>query len=354
MGGSEEEKGSAGPERVWARVPRGAYAGWLEGWSLMRELKAIPLDEIRAARERIAGTGADTPLVPLNLEDVPAEIYLKLENLQPIGSFKLRGAGNVLQLADRGELRKGVWTASAGNMAQGVAWYARQMGLECTIVVPDHAPETKLEAIRRLGGEIVKVPVADWFQILRDHGYRGMEGFFIHPVSNRHVIAGHGTIGLEILEQLPDVDAVVVPYGGGALSSGIASAIRPQSADVKIYAAEVDTAAPLAPSLAAGRPVEVEYRSTFVDGMGAPFLLPEMWPLVSQLLDGSIVVSLEEIAGAIRLLVERNRVVAEGAGAAPVAAALTGKAGEGKVVCIVSGGNIDTEKLVTILQGQIP
>ena len=325
----------------------------------MRELKPIPLDEIRAARARIAGVGTGSPLLRLNVDDAPAEIYLKLENLQPIGSFKLRGAGNVLQVADREELRRGVWTASAGNMAQGVAWYARQMGLECTIVVPDHAPETKLEAIRRLGGKIVKVPVADWFQILRDHGYRDMEGFFIHPVSNRHVIAGHGTIGLEILEQLPDVDAVVVPYGGGALSSGIASAIRPQSADVKIYAAEVDAAAPLAPSLAAGRPVEVEYRATFVDGMGAPFLLPEMWPLVSRLLDGSIVVSLEEVAGAIlagaiRLLVERNRVVAEGAGAAPVAAALTGKAGEGKVVCIVSGGNIDTDKLVKILQGQIP
>jgi threonine dehydratase len=320
----------------------------------MKAVDPIPLEEIRAARVRIAGVGTDSPLLRLNVDDAPAEIYLKLENLQPIGSHKLRGAGNVLQLADREELRRGVWTASAGNMAQGVAWYARKMGLECTIVVPDHAPETKLEAIRRLGGKIVKVPVADWFQILRDHGYQGMEGFFIHPVSNRHVIAGHGTIGLEIFDQLPDVDAVIIPYGGGALSSGIASALRPLKAGVKVYAAEVDTAAPLAPSLAAGRPVEVEYRSTFVDGMGAPFLLPEMWPLVSRLLDDSIVVSLEEIAGAIRLLVERNRVVAEGAGAAPLAAALTGKAGKGKVVCVVSGGNIDTDKLVKILQGGIP
>jgi threonine dehydratase len=221
-------------------------------------------------------------------------------------------------------------------------------------VVPDHAPETKLEAIRRLGGKIVKVPVADWFQILRDHGYKGMEGFFIHPVSNRHVIAGHGTIGLEILEQLPDVDAVIVPYGGGALSTGIASALRALKSNVKVYAAEVETAAPLAPSLAAGMPVEVEYTSTFVDGMGAPFLIEEMWPLVRQLLDGSLIVSVKEIADAIRLLVERNRVVAEGAGAAPVAAALTGQAGEGKVVCIVSGGNIDTSKLVKILQGRVP
>ena len=321
---------------------------------MIRELEPIPLEEIRAARERIAGVGTDSPLVRLNVEHAPAEIYLKLENLQPIGSFKLRGAGNIMKLADRMQLEKGVWTASAGNMAQGVAWHAREMGLECTIVVPDHAPETKLEAIRRLGGKIVKVPVADWFQILRDHGYRGMEGFFIHPVSNRHVIAGHGTIGLEILEQLPDVDAVIAPYGGGALSTGIASALRALKTSVKVYAAEVETAAPLAPSLAAGMPVEVEYTSTFVDGMGAPFLIEEMWPLVRQLLDGSLIVSVKEIADAIRLLVERNRVVAEGAGAAPVAAALTGQAGEGKVVCIVSGGNIDTSKLVKILQGRVP
>jgi len=321
---------------------------------MIRELEPIPLEEIRAARERIAGVGTDSPLVRLNVEHAPAEIYLKLENLQPIGSFKLRGAGNIMKLADRMQLEKGVWTASAGNMAQGVAWHAREMGLECTIVVPDHAPETKLEAIRRLGGKIVKVPVADWFQILRDHGYRGMEGFFIHPVSNRHVIAGHGTIGLEILEQLPDVEAVIAPYGGGALSTGIASALRALKPNVKVYAAEVETAAPLAPSLAAGMPVEVEYTSTFVDGMGAPFLIEEMWPLVRQLLDGSLIVSVKEIADAIRLLVERNRVVAEGAGAAPVAAALTGQAGEGKVVCIVSGGNIDTSKLVKILQGRVP
>jgi threonine dehydratase len=320
----------------------------------MKQLEPIPLEEIRAAHERVAGVGTHSPLIRLNVDDAPAEIFLKLENLQPIGSFKLRGAGNALQLADSKQLDKGVWTASAGNMAQGVAWYARRMGLDCTIVVPDHAPETKLAAIKRLGGEIVKVPAADWFQILLDDGYEGMEGFFIHPVTERAVIAGHGTIGLEILEDLPDVDAVVIPYGGGALSSGIASALRPLKPDVKLYAAEVETAAPLAPSLAAGEPVEVDYRASFVDGIGAPFLIPEMWPLVSQLLDGSLVVTLEGIAAAIRLLAERNRVIAEGAGAAPVAAALAGKAGGGKVACVVSGGNIDTEKLVKILKGEIP
>ena len=321
----------------------------------MKELKAIPLDEIRAARVRIAGVGTDSPLVRLNVDDAPAEIYLKLENLQPIGSFKLRGAGNILKLTDRKKLEDGVWTASAGNMAQGVAWFAREMGLECTIVVPDHAPETKLAAIRRLGGQIRKVPAAEWFAIvLGGRKLEGMKGFFIHPVTEPAVIAGHGTIGLEIVEQLPQVDAVIIPFGGGALSTGIASAVKALKPGVKIYASEVDTAAPLAPSLAAGRPVEVEYKATFVDGMGAPHLIAEMWPLVRELLDGSIVVPLGAIADAIRLLVERNRVVAEGAGAAPVAAALTGKAGKGKVVCVVSGGNIDTVKLVKILQGQIP
>jgi len=320
-----------------------------------RELKPIPLEEIRAARARIAGVGTDSPLVRLNVDDAPAEIYLKLENLQAVGSFKLRGAGNILKLTDRKKLEDGVWTASAGNMAQGVAWLAREMSLECTIVVPDHAPETKLAAIRRLGGKIRKVPAAEWFAIvLGGRKLEGMKGFFIHPVTEPAVIAGHGTIGLEIVEQLPQVDAVVIPFGGGALSTGIASAVRALKPGVKIYAAEVDTAAPLAPSLAAGRPVEVEYKATFVDGMGAPHLIAEMWPLVKDLLDGSIVVPLDAIADAIRLLVERNRVVAEGAGAAPVAAALTGKAGEGKVVCIVSGGNIDIGKLVKILQGQIP
>jgi len=198
------------------------------------------------------------------------------------------------------------------------------------------------------------VPAADWFQILRDCSYKGMEGLFIHPVTEPAVIAGNGTIGLEILEDLPDVDAVVIPYGGGALSSGIASALRPLKPDVTLYAAEVETAAPLAASLAAGQPVEVDYQPSFVDGIGAPFLIPGMWPLVTQLLDGSLVVTLEDVAAAIRLLAARNRVIAEGAGAAPVAAALAGKAGGGNVVCVVSGGNIDTGKLVKILQGEIP
>ena len=320
----------------------------------MRRLEPIPLEEIRSARERIAQTAIRTPLVRLNVADSPAEIFLKLENLQPIGSFKLRGAGNFIGLAGPEQLVRGVWTTSAGNMAQGVAWRARQQGISCTAIVPDHAPETKLAAIRHLNADVVKVPAADWFEALRTGSYEGMEGLFIHPASDPAVIAGNGTIGLEVLENLPDVDTVVVPYGGGGLSCGIASAVRALKPGTAVYACEVETAAPLAASLAAGGPVEVDYTPSFVDGIGAPFVLPEMWPLASRLLAGSLVVKLEEVAAAIRLMAVHNRVIAEGAGAAPVAAALAGKAGGGKVVGVVSGGNIDAAKLTTILEGGVP
>ena len=315
----------------------------------MSDSQAIPLADIKAARERIAGSVIRTPLIRLNVDGAPAEIYLKLENLQPIGSFKLRGAGNAIAMASPEQLKDGVYTASAGNMAQGVAWNARRLGLPCTVIVPDHAPETKLAAIRRLGGAIIKVTFDEWWQIILTHEFPGQKGYFIHPVSEPAVMAGNGTIGLEILEDLPDVDAVITPYGGGGLSCGVASAIRALKPDTKLYAAEVDTAAPLAPSLAAGRPVEVDYTPSFVDGIGGKGILPEIWPRVSKLLDGSLVVSLAQIAAALRLMLERNRVLAEGAGAAPVAAALAGLAGGGKVVCVVSGGNIDVGKLVQIL-----
>ena len=312
----------------------------------------IPLEAIRTAHERLAGAVLRTPLVRLEVEDAPCEIYLKLENLQPIGSFKLRGASNAMLQAAPEALARGVWTASAGNMAQGVAWQARRMGLRCTIVVPDTAPETKLHAIARLGGNIVQVPFAAWFDILATHTHPGMEGVFVHPVSDPAVMAGNGTIGLEILDDLPDVGAVVIPYGGGGLSCGIASAVRALKPETKVYACEVETAAPLAASLAAGEPRQIDFTPSFVDGMGSPYVLPDMWPLARRLLDGSLVVSLAEVAAAIKLLAERRRVIAEGAGAAPVASALAGKAGGGKVVCVVSGGNLDTAKLIKILQGE--
>jgi len=293
-----------------------------------------------------------TPLVRLAV-DAPAEVFLKLETLQPIGSFKLRGAGNAIAQLSAEELARGVSTASAGNMAQGVAWNARRLGIPCTVVVPERAPQAKLSAIERLGARIVKVPFEKWWQVILDH-QPGVDGHFIHPVADRAVIAGNGTIGLEILEDLADVDTVLVPYGGGGLSCGIASAVAALKPSARVLACEVETAAPFAASLAAGRPVSVEAVPSFVDGIGGSSVLPEMWPLASALLGGSLVLRLSEIAAAIRLLAERARVVAEGAGAASVAGALSSRAGAGRIVCVVSGGNIDLEKLARILRGDIP
>jgi threonine dehydratase len=320
----------------------------------MPPVDAPTLSEVRAARERLAGLVLRTPLVRLHVDDRPAEIYLKLECLQPIGSFKLRGATNAMALAAPEALRDGVYTASAGNMAQGVAWSARRLGLAATAIVPDHAPQAKLSALARLGAQVEKVPFDAWWQVLVDHGQAGRKGFFIHPVSDPSVMAGNGTIGLEILEDLPDVHTVLVPYGGGGLSCGIAAAIRGSGSRARVIACEVDTAAPLAAALAAGRPVPAAYTASFVDGIGSKGVLPEMWPLASRLLDGAISSPLDDVAAAVRLLAERAHVVSEGAGAAPVAAALSGRAGRGKTVCVVSGGNIDAKVLARILSGEMP
>jgi len=319
----------------------------------MNSTPVISLQDIKDAQRRIKDKVNRTPLFRFYADNFRGEIYLKLENLQPIGSFKLRGACNALMLAEPSLLKDGVYTASAGNMAQGVAWNARNMNLPCTVIVPDHAPQTKLDAITRLGAKFIKIPFNDWWQVLVTRNFNGIKGFFVHPVSDPPVIAGNGTIGLEILEDLPGVDAVIVPYGGGGLISGIATAIKTIKPDVKIYASEVETAAPLAPSLAAGQPVKVEYTPSFVDGMGSAGVLTEMWPLVSRLVNDSIVLSLKQIADAIKLLMERNRVIAEGAGGSSLAAALTGKAGTEKIVCVISGGNIDVEKLTRILSGTL-
>ncbi|MFQ5740166.1 MAG: threonine/serine dehydratase [Acidobacteriota bacterium] len=320
----------------------------------MTVLETVALEEIQKARRELAGAVVRTPLVRLNWETPGNEVFLKLENLQPIGSFKLRGAAFAMARAGSKALAKGVYTASAGNMAQGVAWNASRLGIPSTSVVPDHAPQTKLQSIRRLGGQIVKVPFDEWWQVILTHRYSGLDGLFIHPVCDPAVMAGNGTIGLEILEDLPEVDAIIIPYGGGGLSCGIASAVRRLKPQVRIYACEVETAAPLFASLAAGQPRSIDYIPSFVDGIGGKSVLEEMWPLVLELIQGSIVVSLRQTACAVRLLMERNRVVSEGAGAASVAAALSGGAGEGKIVCVVSGGNIDSDKLVKILEGEIP
>jgi len=315
----------------------------------------ISLKEIREARTRLPSTVLRTPLVRLNSDGQPGEIYLKLENIQPTGSFKVRGASNAIALAGPDARSQGVYTVSAGNMAQALAWQAQERGVPCTVIVPDNAPATKLDAIRRFGAKIIQVSFDEVWKVVVNHRYEPLEGsIFIHPFADSRMIAGNGTIGLEILQDLPRVDSVIVPFGGGGLSVGIASAIRALNDQVGVYVCEPETAAPLAASFAAGSAQEIHRVPSFVDGAGGKSVLPDMWELARNLIRGSIVVSLQEISSAVKLLVERNRVVAEGAGAASVAAALTGKAGRGVTVCIVSGGNIDLSKLVAILEGRVP
>ena len=321
----------------------------------MIRYEPLRLDEIKAAQERVSEELQATPLVRFNGDDASQEIYLKLENLQPIRAFKIRAAINAIKTTDKEKLKNGVWTVSAGNWAQGLAWAARKLGVKCTCVVPDSVPKIKEDSIRRLGADVVKVTSKVYWDTYATRRLEGMEGIFMHAFSDRAVMVGNGTIGLEILEKLPDVDAVVIPWGGGGLACGIASAIRALKSDTKIFVAEADTAMPLSAAFKAGQaPKEVPYTPSFIDGAGAPWIFPEMWDLAKQLVNGTIVVSLKEVVDAIRLLAERNCLIAEGAGAVSLAAALSGKAGNGKIACIVSGGNIDPSKLVKILQGQVP
>lgn len=308
----------------------------------------ITLAQVEEAQRNIASVALHTPLVRLQT-DAPANVYLKLENLQPIGSFKIRGAANAMARTPREQLSPGVLTASAGNMAQGVAFCARRIGVPATIVVPDTAPATKLRAVERMGGRVIKVPFADWWRTFETRSYPGVEATFIHAFDDPDVMAGNGTIALELLEDLPDLDAIVIPWGGGGLSCGIAAVLRELAPRVKIYAAEIETAAPLAASLAAGEPRTVDYRPSFVDGIGSKMVFPNMFERARKLLDGSLVVTLAEATSALKLLAERNRVIAEGAAACAVAAALSGRAGSGKVVAIVSGGNIDLEKFAQLV-----
>jgi threonine dehydratase len=292
--------------------------------------------------------------VRLHAPESAAEIFLKLETIQPIGSFKLRGAYNAARRADPELVCAGLITASAGNMGQGVAWAANELGVPCTVVVPDYAPETKVSAMERLGADVVKKPFDEWWEALEESRLEGVEGLFLHPVENEQVMAGNGTIGLEILEDLPDPDLVLIPFGGGGLTTGIASAIKAERPETKVYCVEQDTAAPLNATLEAGSMQAIDYQVSFVDGAGAKALLPRMWALVEPLIDGAHRVSLDEVADAIRILAQRVRVIAEGAGALAPAAALSGRAGEGKIVCVVSGGNIDFPVLSRILAGETP
>jgi len=316
----------------------------------------IELAEIEAARDRIAGTAVRTPLLRLQTGglragDGPAEIYVKLENLQPINSFKIRGAVNAVRQAPAGERAKGLVTASAGNMAQGVAWTARSFGVPATIVVPEQAPQAKLAAIERLGGRVIKRPYDDWWNVIVEGRADGVDGLFVHPVQDPAVMAGNGTIGLEILEDLPDPDAVVIPYGGGGLTCGIASAIKALRPATRIVTAEPEGGAALAAAFAGGEPATVDFRASFVDGAGSRRVLDSMWPRVKPLVDTAVSVPVSDVEAAIRTLAERARVIAEGAGALATAAALAGQAGPGKVVCVVSGGNLDLSLLARVLDG---
>jgi threonine dehydratase len=286
--------------------------------------------------------------------DAPCELWLKLESLQPIGSFKLRGATSAIRQAGRDEWRTGVWTTSAGNMAQGVCWVARELGVPATVVAPDHAPRAKLDAIARLGGEVIAVSFDTWWETMERGSYPGLDGLFVHPVLDERVMAGNGVIGLELAEQLDGIDAVLVPWGGGGLTCGIASALAAVAPATRVIACEPATGAPLTASLATGEATQVEYTASFVDGAGSKALLPAMWERARTLVDSAVALPLADVAEAVRILATRGHVVAEGAGALSLAAALAGHAGEGRVVCIVSGGNIDPDRLAAILAGEVP
>lgn len=303
----------------------------------------IPLEEIRAARERIGGDVVRTPLAQLD-----ERIWLKLECLQPVGSFKLRGALSAVRAASAAELADGVVTASAGNMAQGVAWAAREVGVRARVIAPADAPRAKLDRVEALGAEVAPVTHEEWWQAMVERGREGVPGFFVHPVDDDAVRAGNGTIGLELAEDAPEFDAVVIPWGGGGLTTGIASALKALRPDVRVVAVEPESAAPLAAAFAAGEPREIEFRPSWIDGAGGRALLPGMWERARELVDEAVAVPLEEVEEAVRVLAAQAKVVAEGAGALALAAALRR---DDRCVCIVSGGNIDAAVLARILAG---
>jgi threonine dehydratase len=307
----------------------------------------IPLAAVRDAATAVYGAAIRTPLVRVELPDI--DLYLKLEVLQPIGSFKIRGAYNVIRQLPPAQLADGVWTVSAGNAAQGVAFAARKVGARCSVMVMDTAPDTKIRAIERLGASIVRASYDECWRTVIDHRSERMTGYFVHPFDDDRFIAGNGTVGLEILEDLPDVSAIVAPLGGGGLLAGISAAVSALKPDIRLYAAEPETAAPLSVSLAAGRPMFFDnWTPSFVDGAGGKSVLETMWPLLEPLA-GSIVVTLDEVVRAMTLVAERTHVIAEGAAGCAIAAALSGRAGSGKVVAVVSGGNIDLSKFASLV-----
>jgi threonine dehydratase len=311
--------------------------------------RQIPLAAVRDAARSVYAAAYRTPLVRVLVDPPAPELYLKLEVLQPIGSFKIRGAYNAIRQLPAEQLRQGVWTVSAGNAAQGVALAARHVGAQCSVMVMDTAPETKIRAIERLGARIVRATYDECWRTVESHGSDRMTGHFVHPFDDDQFIAGNATAALEILEDLPDVDAVVAPIGGGGLLAGINAVMRELRPEAHVFGAEPETAAPLRASLAAGRPVYFEnWTASFVDGAGGKSVLPTMWPLLATL-SGSIVVTLDEVARAMKLVAERAHIIAEGAAGCALAAALSGRAGSGKVVAVVSGGNIDLPRFAALV-----
>jgi threonine dehydratase len=313
-------------------------------------VRPILLSEIQEARKRIAHTIIRTPLVRLDLGPDSPDIRLKLENLQPINAYKLRGAANAVALLSDSERKRGVWTISAGNAGQGVAYAARQAGVPCVVVVIETAPKSKLERMRSLGAKLIPVPYEVAWKTLDDRSFPGAEGTFIHPFDDNDFIAGHGTMGLEIIEDAPDATAVIASIGGGGLITGVGSAIKALKPGTKIFGVEPETAAPAALSFEMGSPqVFKEWKASFVDGAGGQSVFPRMWERMKPVVDGYFVVTLEETKNALRLLAEKARIIAEGAGALSVAAALSGKAGKGPIVAIISGGNIDLQKFCELV-----
>jgi threonine dehydratase len=313
--------------------------------AVLEPVRSIELSAIRAARERIAGTIVRTPLLRLELGLGYPDIRLKLENLQPINAYKLRGAANAVAMLSDDERKRGVWTISAGNAGQGVAYAARKAGVPSTVVAIETAPKAKLERMRALGAKLITVPYEVAWQALEDRAYPGAEGTFVHPFDDDNFIAGHGTMGLEILEDEPETVAVIGAIGGGGLITGVGSAIKALKPGVKVFGAEPETAAPAALSFEKGSPqVFANWQASFVDGAGGQSVFPRMWERMKPVVNGYFVVSLEQTKAAMRLMAEKARVIAEGAGALSLAAALTGKAGNGPIVAIVSGGNIDLQK----------
>jgi len=321
---------------------------------VLEPVRPISLNEIRDAQKRIAGTIVRTPVIRLDLGPGFPDVRLKLENLQPINAYKLRGAANAVALLSDAERRRGVWTISAGNAGQGVAYAARAAGVPCTVVAIETAPAAKLERMRALGAKLVLVPYAVAWQALDDRAYPGVSGTFIHPFDDQNFITGHATMGLEILEDAPDTVAIIAAIGGGGLVTGVASAVKALRPEIKVWGAEPETAAPAALSFAKGSAqVFADWKATFVDGAGGKSVFPRMWQRMQPVVDGYIVVSLDEVKRAMRLMAEKARVIAEGAGALGLAAALTGKAGKGPIVAIVSGGNIDLEKFSELITAAV-